>query len=154
MTEAIRVQTTSQPIIIEVIASEPLQASIVSSPGPQGAQGPRGPDPWLDPVQDVTGSGAVLIDYAAGKHVRLKVAGNITSLSVVNWPPAGRIARLTLEILNDGNFNIGAWPVGTVWQDGSVPMITPGAGARDRFILSTTDAGATIFGDPVGFNYR
>ena len=123
-------------------------------PGPQGAPGPEGPDPWLDPIQDITASGAVVIDYALGKHVRLNLSGDVTSFTVIGWPAPNRIARLTLEILNTGAFGILAWPPGTLWQAGSVAQITRGLGARDRIILSTTDAGTNIYADPIGFDYR
>jgi hypothetical protein len=151
---SIRITTTAAPIKLELLSSEPAVATIVSSPGPEGAPGPSGPDPWLEPIQDIAASGAVEINYALGKHVRLTLTGNVSSLAVTGWPVANRIARLTLEILNEGNFGILAWPNGTIWQSGSVPEITQGAGARDRIILSTTDGGLTIYGDPVGFDYR
>ena len=95
-----------------------------------------------------------MVDYALGKHVRLNLTGDVTSFSVINWPAPNRIARLTLEILNGGDFGILAWPPGILWQSGSVAQITRWAGARDRIILSTTDAGATLYADPIGFDYR
>lgn len=150
----IRITTTAAPIRLELLSSEPAAASIVSTPGPQGAAGEAGPDPWLEPVQDIAASGALVIDYALGKHVRLALGGNVTSFAVNNWPARDRIARLTLEIVNGGGFGILAWPDGTLWQSGSVPELTRGAGARDRIILSTTDGGTTIYGDPIGFDYR
>ena len=152
----IKVQTLAVPITLVLRSSQPASArlSLVASPGPQGAQGPEGPDPWLEPIQDITASGAVVIDYAGGKHVRMNLTGDVTAFSIINWPPPNRIARLTLEILNAGDFGILAWPPGTLWQAGSVAQITRGLGARDRIILSTTDAGATVYGDPIGFDYR
>jgi hypothetical protein len=150
----IKITTLAAPIKLTLNSSEPAVATLIAGPGPQGVQGPSGPDPWLEPIQNLTGNGALDINYALGKHVRLTLAGNVTQLSVSGWPVANRIARLTLEILNEGNFGILAWPNGTIWQSGSVPEITQGAGARDRIILSTTDSGATIYGDPVGFDYR
>ena len=144
---------SSAPITLSLVSPQATVA-LISSPGPQGAKGDEGPDPWLEPIQDVIASGALSINYSLGKHVRLSLAGDVTSFAVIGWPAANRIARLTLEILNSGDFGILAWPTGTIWQSGSVPEITRGAGARDRIILSTTDAGATIYGDPVGFDYR
>jgi hypothetical protein len=154
MSAPIKVRTIASSIKLTLISSEPAVATLISSPGPQGVQGPSGPDPWLEPIQDINASGAVEINYALGKHVRLHLVGTVTQLSVSGWPIANRIARLTLEILNEGNFGILAWPNGTIWQSASVPEITQGAGARDRIILSTTDSGETIYGDPVGFDYR
>jgi len=152
----IKVQTLAAPITLVLKSSQPASArlSLIASPGPQGAQGPEGPDPWLEPIQDIEAMGALIINYARGKHVRLNLIGDVTSFSVINWPPPNRIARLTLEILNGGDFGILAWPPGTLWQSGSVAQITRGEGARDRLILSTTDAGATLYADPIGFDYR
>ena len=146
--------TASLPIRLSVLSSEPVVAKLAVMPGPQGAQGPEGPDPWLEPIQDLTASGSLIVDYALGKHVRLNLTGDVTSFSVIGWPASNRIARLTLEILNAGDFGILAWPPGTLWQAGSVAQITRGLSARDRIILSTTDAGATVYGDPIGFDYR
>ena len=151
----IRVSSTaSVPIRLSVLSSEPVVAKLSAMPGPQGVQGPKGPDPWLEPIQDLTASGPLIIDYALGKHVRLNLTGDVTSFSVIGWPVPGRIARLTLEIVNGGDFGILAWPPGTLWQTGSVAQITRGLGARDRIILSTTDAGTTLYADPIGFDYR
>jgi hypothetical protein len=141
---------SSAPVTLSLV-SPSATVALVSSPGPVGAPGP---DPWLEPIQDISASGEVVIDYALGKHVRLTIAGDVTSFTVTGWPAVNRIARLTLEILNSGDFGILAWPNGAIWQSGSAPEITRGAGARDRIILSTSDAGATIYGDPVGFDYR
>lgn len=152
----IKVQTLAAPITLVLKSSQPASArlSLIASPGPQGAQGPEGPDPWLEPIQDLTASGPLIVDYALGKHVRLVLTADVTAFSVINWPPPNRIARLTLEIVNVGDFGILAWPPGTLWQSGTAPDLTRGEGARDRLILSTTDAGATVYGDPVGFDYR
>lgn len=161
----IRVQSSAAPITLEVKSTQPATArvtranplpavAVAAMPGPQGAQGPAGPDPWLEPIQNIEAGGALVIDYSLGKHVRLTMTADITVFSVIGWPAPNRIARLTLEILNTGDFGILAWPEGTLWQSGSGPDITRGAGARDRIILSTTDAGASIYGDPVGFDYR
>lgn len=159
------VSTFAAPIELRVISSEEVEGIIVSAgdapadlaivggmPGLPGANGPPGPDPWMEPVQNVIAAGDTEINYAAGKMVRLHLTAD-ASLSVINWPAANRIARLTLEILNDG-FAILAWPAGCVWQAGSVPALTGDPGSRDRIILSTTDGGLTVYGDPIGFDYR
>jgi len=139
------------------VPSVPGVALRVERIGPRGRigpEGPAGPDPWLAAVQDVSAQGGVTLVYSAGKHVRLTLLGNITSLSVEGWPVANRLARLTLETINTGNFNVLSWPAGSLWQGGIIMPLTQGAGAKDRFVLSTTDAGSTIFVDAVGFDYR
>lgn len=159
----IKIRTVDTPIIFKVISSQPVVARIASQqeiavkilgkPGPPGV-GLPGPDPWLDPIQTFDASGDLVINYALGKTVRMTLIGDVTSLSISNWPVSNRIARLTLEILNSGTFDILAWPAETYWQFGAPPVLTKEAGSRDRIILSTTNAGAVIYGDPVGFDYR
>lgn len=112
---------------------------------PQGLRGPAGPDPWLDPVQVISAAGPLAINYALGKHVRLTLTGDVT-LSVTNWPPMDRIARLTLEIQNTGAFGI-TWPT-VLWPGGLEPTLT--ASGTDIVILSTTTAGAVVYGFPAG----
>lgn len=152
----IRIEHDRQRVQIKVppTPAVALKVERMGPRGPLGPQGPEGPDPWLAAVQDVSGQGTVGLIYTAGKHIRLTLLGDITQLNVTGWPIANRIARLTLEIINTGNFNILSWPAGSLWQGGIIVPITQGAGAKDRFVLSTTDAGSTIFVDAVGFDYR
>ena len=112
---------------------------------------PAGKDPWAEPVQVISGSGALAIDYALGKHVRLTVTADITSIDINNWPATGFLGRLTLEITNSGAFTMTGWP-GVLWPMGNVPQLTPSG--RDHFILTTSDGGVTIYGHPVGFAYQ
>lgn len=117
-----------------------------------GAQGPAGPDPWMDPVQHVFASGPITINYSLGKYVVLTLDSDAT-LSVSNWPIANRIARLTLDVRNQGSHSL-TFPIGVLWHQGQIPVNTPGLGSKDIFILSTTDGGATIFGHVVGLDFR
>lgn len=117
---------------------------------------PRGPapDPWLEPIQTIDASGDVVIDYSLGKHCVLNVIGDIDTISVTNWPVPGRIARLTLEFINTGPYGVTSWDSSIMWPGGAVPDITQGPNRRDRVILSTTDGGAVVYGDSIGFDYR
>ena len=109
-----------------------------------GAQGPAGPDPWLEPIQYLTADGGtLLIDYSLGKHVVLTVQAD-TVLDVTGWPLAGRIARLTLETINDGAFQITGWPAGTKSQQGQIPILTTGPNGEDTIVLTSIDGGASI----------
>lgn len=156
MTTLIRLEYDRRRVRIKIppVPSVALKLERMGPRGPLGPEGPAGPDPWLAAVQDVSGQGVVNLFYSAGKHIRLTLLGDITQLNVTGWPIANRVARLTLEITNTGNFGILSWPAGSLWQGGITMPITQGAGAKDRFVLSTTDAGATIFVDAVGFDYR
>jgi hypothetical protein len=118
---------------------------------PIGARGPRGPDPWEDPVQVLpAATGAVEIDYREGKHVRMTLAGNVV-LSVAHWPAGPSIARLTLRIINPAAHEI-TWPVGVTWPSGLPPIATPNG--RDIFLLATDDGGATVDGLIAGLDFK
>lgn len=143
----IQIVTTAAPIRVENLSTVPASITL-SATGPRG---PAGPDPWLDPVQNIAApGGSLLIDYALGKHVRLALNGN-TALAVTGWPGPNRIARLTLEITTSGAFGITEWPEGVMWQNGSAPEIT--ANGRDMIVLTTTDGGSQIFGFIAGVNF-
>jgi hypothetical protein len=136
----------SQPDIVEVIVyNNPHTIEIIG-----GYQGPPGPDPWLDPVQDLTAdSGTIAIDYELGKTVRLTLEAS-PSLTVTNWPEDDRIARLTLEIHNAGAYAIN-WPASVVWPDGIEPTLTPNG--TDVIVLTTTTGGNVVHGFPAGINF-
>lgn len=111
--------------------------------------GLRGPDPWAEPIQNISASGNVSIDYGLGKHVRLTLTGNAT-LAVVNWPPDKVLGRLSLRIINTGNFTL-VWPAGVKWfAGGAEHFVTQGAGKCDWVILSTDDGGTNILGMVAG----
>lgn len=115
-----------------------------------GPRGPMGPDPWLDPVQQLTASGALEIDYSLGKHIELSLDGN-SQITVANWPAAGRLARLTIDITSSGLFTITSWPAGVIWQNGNPPEITQAG--KDTIILTTTSGGAEVRGYIAGANF-
>jgi hypothetical protein len=108
----------------------------------------------LDVVQVVTTGPTVLIDYAKGAFQNLILASNVSAISIINWPSTGKTGRLILQITNTGAFTLNGWPTGTMWSEGGVPVVTPGAGKRDILVLTTGDGGATIFGNIVGQDYR
>lgn len=146
-----------QPIYIqgggdEAFVIENLEEGleIVLSPS---AQGPPGSQELK--VFELTSSTNTVVDYAKGTWQHLTLIGNVSSLEVVNWPDAGKAARLVLQIENTGAFNIENWPVGTRWPDsGAVPILTPGAGATDLIVLSTGSGGAPIFGSVAGQDFN
>jgi hypothetical protein len=106
------------------------------------------------PAPAVTSGTAVSIDRASGEMVRLSLTGTVASFAVTGWPASGILARLVLEIINTGAFNITSWPVGTLWSGGVPPTLTPGANKKDIVVLTTFDGGATIYGSIVGQDYR
>ena len=104
-------------------------------------------------MPQIVGNGAVVIDYAKGTFQNLILAGNISSITVKNWPRNGKTGRLILQTTNTGFFTAN-WPVGTQWSEGIVGFVTPGAGKRDIFVFTTATEGAVIFGNIVGRDYQ
>lgn len=128
------------------------QPSIVVVPLGMGAPGPAGPDPWLDPVQHLTGNGPLTIDYVFGKHVVLTLEDD-TELSVINWPISYHIARLTVEVHNTGDYAL-TLPSGVIWHQGQAVSNSKGSGKTDVFVFSTVDGGTTVFGHLIGLDFK
>jgi hypothetical protein len=104
--------------------------------------------------QAVTASAASLsINMALGWEVSLSLAVNVTSFAVTNWPAAGSLGKLTLDISNTGAFGITGWPGTTKWPGGAKPVITSGTGALDTIMLTSVDGGNNFRGFIVGQNF-
>lgn len=108
----------------------------------------------LNVPETVHTGGALTIDYQRGTFQRLILAGNVTAMSIIGWPRAGKTGRLILQVTNTGNFAIEAWPVTTMWtNNGDQPVVSVGAGKRDIFVLTAADGGVEFFANLVGQNY-
>lgn len=134
---------------IEVVEVEVQPAIAVVEVQVPGIQGPAGPDPWLGQVQTVTASTVTTeIDYSLGRHVVMALNAD-TALSVVEWDETGEVNRLTLEIHSSGTRAI-TWPGAVKWSGGTPPTLT--GNGIDIIILTTTNAGAEIFGFAAGLD--
>ena len=101
----------------------------------------------LELSQSVTsGAGTLTIDVAAGFNVDLSLTGNISGFNISNWPAAGKLGKLTINITNSGAYNITAWPGTTRWPGGVAPTITSGSNKRDTIVLTSSDGGSTFRG--------
>jgi hypothetical protein len=96
--------------------------------------------------QSVTAGASLSIDMSKGWHVALSLGATVTSFAVTNWPAAGTVGKLTLDITNTGTFNIGTWPTTTIWAGGSTPVITSGNGKQDTVVLTSTNGGTAFRG--------
>lgn len=99
-------------------------------------------------------SGAVTVDYSNG-HVQYgTLTGNITSLTVSNWPTSGKQGYLSLFLSQDGTGSRTLTLSSSYKTIGGVPLIlsTP-AGTLDELILRTRDAGTTIYSN-LNKNYQ
>lgn len=117
----------------------------------ENEQGP--PGSYAMKVKDVASSPNVILDYLDGPWQVLTLTSDVTTLEVVNWPPAALAGRLVLEIINTGSFGIAGWPANTRWVDGAPPVVSQGAGKEDVIVLSTGTGGAKIFGSIVGQDF-
>lgn len=105
------------------------------------------------PSASVSASGVLSINRNNGEIVRVSLTGNVTAMTVSNWPASGTFGRIVLEISNTGAYGISGWPTGTIWPGGSAPTITSGSGKKDIIILMTFDGGTTIYGSIAGQDY-
>lgn len=149
MSDVVEILVPANPAVIEVLVpASPVVVEVAA----QAMPGPRGDDGWAAPIQKITATGPTLqINYALGKHCVITITGNVTSVSVVGWPAADLLARLTLELVNTGGFTFAPPPA--KWTNGQVATNTPGAGKADTWIFTTVDGGATVKGHVVGSNY-
>lgn len=149
---------STDPIVVEapdtilgtITVTMPSLTDAVIVLEPTGPMGPAGPDPWLDPVQVLTGNGALEVNYGLGKHIELTLTAN-TQITIIGLPNAGRLARVTFDITNTGSFNVDSWPVGVLWQQGNEPILTPSG--KDTVVLTTTDGGVSFRGYLAGINF-
>lgn len=105
--------------------------------------------------QTVTQSGASLtIDHSAGEVCVLSLTATITSMTITSPFASGTQTKILLEVDNTGAFNITGWPSGTITPSGSFPTVTSGSSKKDRYQLTSWDAGTTWFLDVVGQDYH
>lgn len=95
-------------------------------------------------------NGILQINRNFGEYVTVRVQSLITTVEVTNWPPIQYLGRIMLEMINEGEYNV-AWPDWIIWSRGRKPDLT--LNSRDRFILTTSDGGSTVYGDIVGIAY-
>lgn len=91
-------------------------------------------------------TGAVSIDYTNGHYQYATATGNISGLTVSNWPASGTVGRLTLEIIQDGTGGrtIDLASGGYRSPGGSDITLSSGAGDVDILRFETRDGGTTI----------
>lgn len=131
-----------------------IPVGVTTIAGATGATGAAGLNGDVVPIQSVSGSGAVILDYDEGTHVVLTLTGNITSLTFSNWPAAGNFVIMTVEVRNTGAYSISGYYAGVKWAGGGIaPTITPGGGAIDWLAFTTSDSGVTVYGHQIGRNF-
>jgi hypothetical protein len=100
----------------------------------------------------IASKAALSIDFEYGNAVALSLGVTVTSFTLLNWPGTGLLGKLLLEVTSTGAFNIAAWPGTTIWNSGSAPTVTSGAGKRDTFMLTSSDGGINFRGYTIAQN--
>jgi len=90
-------------------------------------------------------SGAVSLDYTNGQYQYATLTGNVSSLTVTNWPASGSGGWMTLELIQNGSGG-NTLTLGSAYKTafGAGVTLTTTASARDKLYLQTRDAGTTI----------
>lgn len=90
-------------------------------------------------------SGAVSLDYTNGCYQYATLTGNVTSLTISNWPASGTGGWMTLELTQDGTGSR-TLTLGSAYktQGAAGVTLTTTASKRDKLYLQTRDAGTTI----------
>lgn len=90
-------------------------------------------------------SGAVTLDYTNGSYQYATLTGNVTSLTISNWPASGTGGWMTLELAQDGTGSR-TLTLGSAYktQGAAGVTLTTTASKRDKLYLQTRDAGTTI----------
>jgi hypothetical protein len=90
-------------------------------------------------------SGAVTLDYENGNYQYATLTGNVTSLTINNWPANGAGAWMTLELIQDGTGSR-TLTLGSAYKTAGAAgvTLTTTASKRDKLYLQSRDAGTTI----------
>ena len=91
-------------------------------------------------------TGGVTIDLDNGDCFYGTVTGNVTSITLSNWPTSGRFEFVLLEITNGSAFTI-TWPAAIDWHEATEPTLQ--ASGKDVILLYSRDAGTTVIGSHV-----
>ena len=95
--------------------------------------------------QNVTANSTTLaIDASQGTDIALTLSSNVSTFTISNWPAAGTLGRMLLEIASTGSYNITGWPGTAIWNLGSAPTIT--TSGKDTILLTSNDGGANYRG--------
>ena len=99
----------------------------------------------LPVTADGTFTGTEDIDLENGNVHELTLSGNVTTLTISNWPATGNEGRLTLYIHQDSTARTIAWPAAVIWSGGSAPDLST-VDETYVVVLTSIDAGTTIYG--------
>lgn len=93
------------------------------------------------------GAGTLTVDYSLGNYQYGVLGGNVSGLTISNYPASGVVGFLTLELIQDGTGGRTLTLSNTVYktQNGQAITLTTTANAIDKLRLETRDGGSTWF---------
>jgi hypothetical protein len=95
--------------------------------------------------------GIVSVNLDNGNVVQPTLTGNVTGITVTGWPPSGAEGKLVLYIGQGAvPYSVTGWPVAVKWLGGLEPVLGSIDGQVDVIVLTSIDAGATIYGFHIG----
>lgn len=95
---------------------------------------------------DAGNSGAsITLDYTNGPMQKVTLNAATPAIAFSNWPASGRSGSMMVKFFQDGTGSrIPSWAAAVKWPAATAPTLTTTAGARDRCLFTTEDAGTTI----------
>jgi hypothetical protein len=129
----------------EVVFDEDKDTLFIGDGATAGGKSPVTPDAlkgYSEAIPAQSATGAVTVDFNNSNVHRLNLTGNVTSLTISNWP--ANHAKLTLYILQDSVVRTFTWPAGIKWAASAPALGT--ASQWTTVVLSSIDGGTTIFG--------
>ena len=106
----------------------------------------------LPVTADATFTGAETIDLENGNVHELTLTGDVSGITISNWPVSGNEGRLTLYIHQDSTARTITWPAAVKWTDGAAPDLST-VSKTYMVVLTTIDGGTTIQGHLAGGPY-
>lgn len=94
-------------------------------------------------VNTLATSGAVSIDCDLGDYFVLNLSGNVTGITLLNLPAAGKALSLAVQIKQDTTARTVAWPASFKWAGGVAGSVSTGSGAVDLLAITSFDQGTT-----------
>ena len=121
-------------------------------------QGPRGESPSVSIYNEANVAvelGVVTINASAASTFVVAVDQNISNINITSWAGEGKTQRIVFYFIQDatGGWEIAntAWPSGTLWSFGQLPILTTTPLRADALVLEKI--GNTVFAAMVGQNY-
>jgi hypothetical protein len=141
-TTGLTLASTTSAITLNASAGTSGQVLTSAGPGATPTWTARAPD--LRAVTAISSLGGVLtIDCSLGDYFTVALSENVTSIAFTNVPSAATGARKTIVFTQDATARTVAWPAAFKWAGGTPGVISTGAGAIDKLVITTLNGGTS-----------